>query len=324
MTRTATLTLVAILISACGGAELRGAGDRGGEADLGQVANGPRPAAGPIAFRAYAPAPEEKYANGKRLAARIAQGVTTYGRGASAAEVAREVAGADADVRDLAEAIGSLIEPGMRSGGDVVYPQLSGVTPTTLGAMVVVRQVLEDEAGRRKSTTRVLDIRLRRNGGPWQLDRVGSVGGSRRTRPKQLAAEAARVVDHPRITLTDSARWDIYSGRVDPALLRRLAELADQHPISVGVLTAGHPRNVWNTDRRSAHTDGYAADIYAVGRRLVVRQQAVGTPAYELARAAVSGGARQVGSPWTFGPGSFSDDVHADHLHIQQAGVAQP
>ena len=303
-----------------------GCGDSGGERPDGrdevaanqQVANGPASAVGPISFRRYDPVPDEKYANGKRLAAQIAQDVLTYPRGATPTAVAQQIAPPGADAQALSDAITPLVDPEMRSGAKVIYPQLSGVTATSLGAMVVVRQVLEDAKGRRRFETRVLDVRLRRQGGPWQFDRIGSIGGRPRARPYGLPAAATRVVDHRNITLSDSARWDIYSGQVDDALLDRLADLANRYPIAVSVLTAGHPRNVWKTDRPSAHAAGFAADIYAVGGRLVVRQPQADMPAYGLARAAISGGARQVGSPWNLGEGSITDDVHADHVHIQQ------
>ena len=286
-----------------------------------QVANGPGVTAGPIEFESYQPLAEEQYPNGKRLAADIAQRVMTYGHGATPEEVARELVSSPADAARLSATIAPLVEPRMRSGGRVVYPQFSGVTASSLGAMVVVRQVLEDAAGRRRSETRVLDIRLRREDGAWQLEKIVSVGGRRRPRPADLSPAATRVADHPDITLSDSARWDLYGRRVNEALLARLAELAEKFPISISVLSSGHPRNVWRTDRRSAHTDGFAADIYAVNGRLVVSQQRTGSAAYELVRTAVAGRARQVGSPWRLGPGSFSDVVHSDHVHIQQVEV---
>jgi hypothetical protein len=88
------------------------------------------------------------------------------------------------------------------------------------------------------------------------------------------------------------------------------------------VLSSGHPPNVWASSKPSAHTSGLAADIYAVDGCLVARQRETGTPAYDLTRALVSGGAFQVGSPWAL-PGrgfrSFTDEVHLDQIHLQQA-----
>ena len=270
---------------------------------------------------AYRPLGPEGYPNGKRLAARVAQALTTYESGADAASVAREVGRSAAGPRGLARAIAPLVQSGVRSSGRVLYPQLSGVTPTTLGLMVLVRQTRDDAAGNGDSVDRVIDIRLRRAGGPWRLDRVGSVGGTPPRRPSQLSKAAQEVLTHPRIRLSDSARWDIQGGGVDEQLLDALSAAAERRRYSVGVLRSGHPRNVWATTRPSAHSAGYAADIYAVGGRPVVEQQREGSPAFEMAADLVAGGASQVGSPWILGAGapqSFSDGVHQDHIHLQQ------
>lgn len=328
MTRPTGLAVLLLVLAGCGGSPP--APPRGGDgsgyrpAAPQQIANGPTRTVDPVARPAFEPPAQEQFPAAKRAAAAIARGVTTYAPGATAESLARALDVPAARRRSFAATIRPFVHRGVRSAGEVIYPQLSGVTPSTLGTMVVVRQLLEDMRGRRRSETRVLDIRLRRVAGRWTLDRIATVGGRPRRRPASLPTAAATVVDHPRITLTDSARWDIYGGGVDRALLRRLAELAKRHPISVAVLRSGHPRNVWATSRRSAHTSGFAADIYAVGGRLVVRQAGRGTAAFQVARAAVAGGARQVGSPWELGPGSFTDEVHADHIHVQQRPVASP
>jgi hypothetical protein len=155
-------------------------------------------------------------------------------------------------------------------------------------------------------------------------DRIGSVGGRAMPRPQDLPSASRRVLDNPRITLSDSARWDIYRGQVEEGLLTALDTLAERERISVSVLSSGHPREVWATSRPSAHGRGYAADIYAVGGRLVIRQREGGSAAHALAASLVTGGAAQVGSPWVLPPGgarSFSDDVHQDHIHVQSSTI---
>ena len=274
----------------------------------------------PQAFPAYEPPDGEAYTNGKRLAGRVAQRLTTFTAGATARDLARSV-GADGEAQ-----FAPLVEPTRRSAGEVLYVQLAGVTATTLGTIVVVRQHLEDGDGNRDAVVRAMDIRLRRTDGGWSLDRVGSVGGTPVPRPATLPPGAARVVDHPRIELPDSARWDIYRGLVDDALLRALAEAADRWPLSVTTLKTGHARRVWATERVSAHAAGLAADLYAVGGTLVVHQQNLGSDAHRLVGAFLAGGARQVGSPWILPPGgprSFTDRVHEDHVHLQQSPPAR-
>jgi len=267
----------------------------------------------------YEPPEIERYRNGKRLAARIAQAATTYDAGATPTQVAREIP--DGDAR-LAPTIEPLVERGSASTGKIAYVQLSGVTRSSLATMVITRQTLARAGARPRTVNRVIDVRLRRSSGPWSLERIGSVGGSPARRPSNLSPAAGRVLEHPRLTLTDSARWDIHRGDVDDRLLQALADAADQRRISVSVLRSGHPRNVWATSRSSAHATGYAADIYAVDGALVLRQRYPGSPAYRLATGLVAGQADQVGSPWPLPPGgrrAFSDAVHQDHIHLQQS-----
>jgi hypothetical protein len=322
MLASAAAAVLVVLLGGCGGSD-NGSGEA--PADSG-APYGAQTEDGPAAYepRPYRPDPAEEYANGKRLAARMAQKALTYEPGASAREVASTLPRTEAGVASLAAALEPAVDPERRSVGEVVYPQLSGVTPTSLGAMVITRQVLEDAHGERESLTRVLDVRLRLSGQSWALDRIASVGGSPVPRPASLAAAAERVLEEPNISLSDSARWDIYRGSVDPTLLDALATAARRHQLSVGILRSGHPPNVWATERPSAHSQGFAADIYAVDGRPVVRQQRTASPAYELAEELFAGGAYQLGSPWAFGAGvgsSFTDAVHQDHIHLQQAPV---
>ena len=272
-------------------------------------------------FAPYEPPAGETYTNGKRLAGRIAQRLATFPPRATIRELTRAVGAAGGRQAGLDRTLAPLLDPARRSSGEVLYVQLSGVTATTLGAMAVVRQHLEDAAGIREEVVRVMDVQLRRTNGPWSLDRVSSVGGTAVPRPANVSPAAARVLDHPNIQLPDTARWDIYRGGIDDGLLVALAEAADRWPIAVTVLRTGHPRNVWATRRESAHTTGYAVDVYAVDGRLVQRQRESGSNAQSLAAAFLAGGARQVGSPWKLRPGgkrSFTDSVHQDHVHLQQ------
>ena len=281
----------------------------------------------PQRFPLYEPPTEEPYANGKRLAGRVAQQLATFPPHASTAEIARGVRVLAGRRAELSRTVAPLLDPRRRSAGEVVYVQLSGVTATTLGAMVVVRQHLEDAAGNRQWVVRVMDVRLRRTDGPWSLERVASVGGTAVRRPANVSPAEARVLDHSDIELPDTARWDIYRGWIDDRLLRALADAADRWPLAVAVLRTGHPVNVWATKRPSAHASGYAADVYAVDGRLVLRQRKTGSSAQQFAAAFLAAGARQVGSPWNLtaaGKRSFTDRVHQDHVHAQFRRVPEP
>lgn len=270
----------------------------------------------------YEPGGDEEYPNGKRLAGRIAQRALTYSRGATARRVAAALPASATGTAALARVLRPAVDPDAWSMAEVVYPQLSGVTTTSLGAMVVVRQTIESSDGRRRTLTRVVDVRLRRSGGPWSLDTIGSVGGTPVGRPSQLSTAARRVLGSSAIELSGSARWDIQRGLVDETLLQVLADAAQRRRFAVAVFRGGHPENVWATERQSAHSAGLAADIYAVDGRPVIAQREPGTPAYELAAELSAGGAYQLGSPWVFGAGgaqSFADAVHQDHIHVQQS-----
>ena len=272
-------------------------------------------------FGLYEPLAEERYANGKRLAGRVAQRLATFGPRASAEKIASGVGAASRQAAQLERVVTPLLDPELRSAGEVIYVQLAGVTATTLGAMVVVRQHLEDAEGGRRLVVRVMDVRLHRDDGPWLLDQVASVGGTPIGRPSELSVAAARVLDHPNIQLPDTARWDIHRGDIDEGLLRSLADAADRWPIAVTVLRTGHPPNVWGTGRPSAHATGRAADIYAVDGTPVLLQRVKGGKARLLATAFLRAGAAQIGSPWILPPGgrrSFTDAVHWDHIHVQQ------
>lgn len=266
----------------------------------------------------YRPVPAEQYPEGKRLAARIAQRATTYPPGSTPASVARAVGRSTAGDPPTEAAIAPLVERDSRSRGEIVYPQLSGVTANSLGAMVVVRQTRDPEDGDEESVVRVIDVRLGLVGGRWVLDQIGEVGGEEASRPDDLSPAAERLLGDPGIRLSDSARWDIYRGAVDESLLEALADAGERFDFAVGVIDSGHPQNVWATDRQSAHSAGYAADIYAVEGRLVIDQRGVGTPAYDLA-STFARDTTQLGSPWVFGAGSFTDAVHQDHLHYQRS-----
>lgn len=286
---------------------------------------------GPVAPRAsartpqpdrYRPISAEQYPNGKRLAANVAQRALTYEPGASPRSVARSLGASALGLPRLAKVLGSVVDPDARSSAEVIYPQLSGVTASSLGVMVVLRQSATNSRGETSSLTRVVDVRLRRSGAGWALDSIGSFGGPARSQPATLTGAAKRVLENPRIELPNSGRWDIYSGEVAPELLDALSRAAHRSRLSVSVIDSGHPGKVWQTSRPSAHASGLAVDIWAVDGVPVIEQRGEGSPAYRLAASFAAGGAEQLGSPWVFaggGSNSFSDEVHQDHIHLQQS-----
>jgi hypothetical protein len=285
----------------------------------------PDPEPAPEAPQRYEPVPGEVEPEAKTVAARVVEALTTYeaGRSADAAARALTFSQTPDDPGLVAEAWPLLVE-GATSQGRIVYPQLGGldphVEPRACSVMVVVSQELLRD-GERRTVSRCVDVRLRSVDGTWRLDRVADASGESRSRPPVVSAAAERVLDHPGIVLPDSARWDIYDGRIDDRVLEELAIHADLAPLSVASFVRGHPEHVFGTDRRSAHMSGLAVDIWAVGGEPVVLQQPQrDDDAYEVAQDVFEGArASNFGSPWAFdgfGGRSFHDPVHRDHFHL--------
>lgn len=273
------------------------------------------------------PAPEpvslsgnEVYPNGKTLASEIAQALTTYEAGDRLEDLLGAVSAPDDEA--LATAAAVLHHDDSWSRGEIVYPQLGGVTDDAVSVMVVVEQTIGAPTGTR-TEVRTLDVRLRLEGGQWAFDRLASAGGTPVERPDDLPEVAARVLDHEGIWMPDTARWELMAGEVEPDLLEIMTSLAERTDYRVLVFSEGHPEHVFGTDRLSDHTRGRAVDVYRVGDTDVSDDRGKGSPTHAtvewlLERDEVG----QVGSPWNLDgrkKRSFTDVVHQDHLHIAAA-----
>jgi len=133
-------------------------------------------------------------------------------------------------------------------------------------------------------------------------------------------AAVAALVARPNLILTPQAKADLLDGTVDPRLVALLSAASAEHRISVSVIRSGHAMNVAGTDRVSNHYYGRGVDIYAVDGAPV---SASNDAAFELALSILASGPelrpQELGSPWTsLGSfaGTFSDEDHADHLHL--------
>lgn len=276
-----------------------------------------RVAAAPVGYRVAA---DESYPAVKRAAVRAALALTNYGPSASRADVAAAVTADPARRSALAAGIPDLYHRGSTSVGRVVYPQMGGFAGDRASVMVVVRQTVTRHGRSAVTQTRTLDVRLVRHNGAWRFDALASDGGAPVARPGALSADAAAVVDNPRILLPDTARWDIYRGAISPVLLRLMAQIAERTPYAVTVLETGHPFDVFGTSHMSMHSAGRAVDINLLAGSHVVDQHRAGSPAYHLvtwllAQPQVG----QVGAPWDLDGASarsFTNGVHLDHVHI--------
>lgn|GEM_PF-2546555 len=147
------------------------------------------------------------------------------------------------------------------------------------------------------------------------------------SRPEVSSADprVQAILENPNITLTGVARQDLVSGIVDPRVLDVVEFAASEHAISISVFATGHPYGptldaLGYAGYPNSHYFGRAVDIYAVdGAPVSSGNQA----AYELAQAIYARfSPAELGSPWTFGAGSFSDALHQDHIHVGWAYAA--
>ena len=269
----------------------------------------------------FVPSETEVLREQKELGGQFAQAVLTYDPETTV----------DRQVAKLVEAFGveptaelsSLLSEAMMSGTQSVatirYVQMGGNRPDRASLMVWVDTERLSNEGRRSSESRIVDVRVWRGPDGLEVEELASVGGPAVERPTDLGQLAAEVVDHPGITMADSARWDIFAGHTTETLLNRMLEIAQEHTYSVLVLNRGHPYNVFATNSVSRHSVGQAMDVYAVDGQLVVDSRFESSPAWTLSRKLFDNGIQSIGSPWAFdgfGGRSFTDDVHQDHLHI--------
>ena len=257
--------------------------------------------------------PNETHPDIKTAAIAVAVGLTTYEANDTVDGVASRLPGEAMGVA------GALHVPGAWSRGRVIYPQFGGLEPNSASVMVVIEQMIGAPDGVRVYV-RTLDIRMARTGGAWRFAELASVGGDPIAPPAALPEVALAVLNDPRIELPDSARWDIFSGRVSPRLLGLMARMADQAPYGVVTLISGHPWEIFGTDRQSDHTRGLAVDLYRVGDAQVIDDRAEGGFTHGFVQWLYDQpDVARVGSPWAldgFGGRSFTDALHLDHLHI--------
>jgi hypothetical protein len=284
---------------------------------------------------AWVPPPAEPLPRLKQVAAAFVQGLATRPSGARPEDVLAAVLALTAGSFDAAAALAEAapLYDAAVSSGEIVYPQFGGLAPDGPGAreasvMVVVRQRVLAANGAVGEVVRTCDVRLRDVDGDWRVLALASIGGQPVDRPADLDPVSAAVLDDPRIDLPDSARWDVHARRVSAETLSVLAQAAGRSPVSVTVLRSGHPVEVFGSRNLSDHTRGRAVDIWGVGGIPVVSQPPSGSP-YRVVLDGAFADPRvtQTGSPAGTdldGPGrrrSFTNTVHADHLHLASIGT---
>jgi hypothetical protein len=281
------------------------------------------------AVTAYTVSPDEPAPDVKWSAVRFLEALTNYSDGGAAPEAAQARLAAVGVPSTLIAEAGPLLATGA-AAGEVIYPQLGGLTSTTASIMAVIRTHLL-HGGRVTSTTRTVDVRLTKRSDSWAVSALASNGGSLPAVdnvPSETASAgtgpvpslANEVLTSPRIELSDTTRSDVRAGRIDTRILRLLLELTAQRRVAVTVLASGHPHEVFGTNRVSNHTRGRAVDIWAVDGRTVAQQRSEpSSAARQLTLQALNAGATEVGAPWVLsaaGRSSFTNTVHEDHIHI--------
>jgi hypothetical protein len=286
----------------------------------------------PTASVATPPAPEARYVvpegeverEAKQLAADIAYALTTYEESDDPTARFSSIAGA-AGVDLLAEAGEPLTHRGRWSRGQVVYPQLGGLTNERVSVMVVTRQTVGLGSEPEFTVVRTLDIRLVRGEAGWEFDALASAGGAFDS--IEDLALAGDVAANPRIDMPDSVRLDILGGEISPILLELMSDLADITPYGITVMATGHPYHVFETGRVSHHTLGRAIDINRVGARHVIDDRGADSATRALVQWLwEQSEVIQVGAPWDVdGTGrSFTNTVHQDHIHVAVIGPNDP
>lgn len=204
----------------------------------------------------------------------------------------------------------------------ISYPQYGGlVLADGLASMMVVADQLllgpPDGAtpGQPVRRSLVVDVRLSNIEGRWVV--TDALPGRPGPAQPSVTPAVQAVLDDDRIVLPGPARADLLSGLVDDVVAAAMSTLATRWRIGVQVLQSGHPENVFETDRLSAHTIGRAVDIWSIDDVPVIDRERSQWRA--LMEAGVALGAPQVGGPLDLGPPSgpyFTDLVHQDHVHV--------
>jgi hypothetical protein len=270
---------------------------------------------------AWQPAATEIQPEIKLAAARVIEALGNASTTASTPQERLAAMGADPA---LVAGAGALVPPSAPSVAEVVYPQYGGLTPDASTVMTVVRQTWL-AAGAAMSRTITVDVRLARDSDGWRVTALFPVEPVDRS-TLDLTAPAAALADDPQVDLPPAAVFDLAVG-VDPRVVDVLARLSRTYALSVSVVRAGHPVEIFGTDRPSKHTSGRAVDVWAIDGVPVVTMGIDDPLLVGFLDAARELGAQSIGGPVDLdGPRGvhFADDLHRDHVHIAFDEPAMP
>lgn len=317
--RLSVVVVALVLLLACSSNEAS-------ERDESQGNGDPSPTSSPStqvvdALPAFAPftvGAEVPGAEARTRAAALVQLLTTHGRDRSSIDDLRGRL-LEAGFRPTAADRGAeLLVPGGTTAGEILFPQLGGLSATNAVVMVVVRQHVASTTGL-TSVVRTIVVSVEQQDGAWEPT-IESVGGVAIEPPQELEPQIAAFVDHPNIEMSDSVRWDVLRGQVDDRLITILLEVATSRRLSLSAAISGHPAEVFGTNRRSNHAAGRAIDVWAVdGRTVLEWDRSDAGPIADIVRLLLRRGVTEIGAPIDLDGGGtvvFADAVHRDHLHI--------
>lgn len=265
----------------------------------------------------YVAPPNEVEVDLKKAAAETLQALFTYEVGQGTIEAATQRLTGVPALPEVAAKAAPLLFVDVATAADIVYPQFGGLTPTKASVMTVV-SLRTLRGSERTTVVRTMDVRLERRAGVWTVVDLPSLGGQRLERPATVSAAAQRVLDHPQIEMPDTARWDIYSGKIADRVLDTMASIADTQPIAVTVLSTGHPMEVFGSTRPSNHIPGRGVDLWKIGSPVIDQRDPNGS-LRPLVQRLLAEGVTELGGPFDADgakPASFANTVHLDHLHI--------
>lgn len=292
--------------------------DRGdGSPPAARGRDAPEPVTVP-ALSPWTPGPGEVRPEIKVVAARLLEAAGTWDRGGSGNDAAASrlsAAGFDPDL--LAQLSPLLDTGGERATVNILYPQYGGLEAASASVMVALDQALALPDGTSTRRGMTLDVRLSSTSSGWVVTTVDP--DQPPAGPGAPSALGERVLSEPRVVLPADALADVQTGVVHDSVLAVLEGLAQDHIIDVSTFSAGHPVNIFGTDRQSNHSRGRAVDIWRIDGALVVDPSTSRDLLAEVMMKAGKLGATEIGGPFDVNgdrPRYFTDDLHKDHLHI--------
>lgn len=158
-------------------------------------------------------------------------------------------------------------------------------------------------------------------GGDQTADESQYAGDSASSGVMAADPRSQAILDNPNITMYSGVEQDIAAGGVDSRVLDVIEFSAQNHTITLSAIATGHPYGdsptldpLGYSGYPNAHYFQRAVDISVVdGSPVSPGNAAAQSLAGEIYNAFQP---EELGSPWTFGPGSFSDALHQDHIHV--------